>query len=402
MAKCGMPTLMLKKTNAFPILQEAWSERYSSDQDLDRTKSKENSYYGINGMTSGKELAEYLISQADGYKVKDKNGHERSLRSDASIGMVGIIKPELDYISTLDREQQTKFLTDSLTCLNKILQKRGLELVSAAFHFDEMSPHLHYLAIDREYKLGKKVTLPFFNELNHTFPKMMKSKGWSLDELGGYDVSKAKSLTPDQLSKYKAERIAEKQTRKKSGLSSAQYKANQDILKAEKSVAFANQKLTELDLAEKELEVKVNKIEVKEQNVVAEQNRNRAEWNELDEFKRQLEERERVVAQREKSVENEVNERVISKTDEITKIVANEVSKQISMQWDWRTAVRTFAKDLNKIFHFDGLLGMAEDFIKKSSLVLSSLITKKVMHEVISEQPPELDPPVDDDINFGL
>ena len=105
MAKCGMPTLMLKKTNAFPILQEAWSERYSSDQDLDRTKSKENSYYGINGMTSGKELAEYLISQADGYKVKDKNGHERSLRSDASIGLVGIIKPELDYISTLDREQ---------------------------------------------------------------------------------------------------------------------------------------------------------------------------------------------------------------------------------------------------------------------------------------------------------
>lgn len=402
MAKCGMPTMMLKKTNAFPILQEAWSERYSSDQDLDRTKSKENSYYGINGMTSGKELAEYLISQADGYKVKDKNGHERSLRSDASIGMVGIIKPELDYISTLDREQQTKFLTDSLTCLNKILQKRGLELVSAAFHFDEMSPHLHYLAIDREYKLGKKVTLPFFNELNHTFPKMMKSKGWSLDELGGYDVSKAKSLTPDQLSKYKAERIAEKQTRKKSGLSSAQYKANQDILKAEKSVAFANRKLNELDLAEKELEVKVNKIEVKEQNVVAEQNRNRAEWVELDEFKRQLEERERVVAQREKSVENEVNERVISKTDEITKIVTDEVSKQISMQWDWRTAVRTFAKDLNKIFHFNGLLEMAEDFIKKSSLVLSSLITKKVMHEVISEQPPELDPPVDDDINFGL
>lgn len=402
MAKCGMPTMLLKKTNAFPILQEAWSERYSSDQDLDRTKSKENSYYGINGMTSGKELAEYLISQADGYKVKDKNGHERSLRSDASIGMVGIIKPELDYISTLDREQQTKFLTDSLTCLNKILQKRGLELVSAAFHFDEMSPHLHYLAIDREYKLGKKVTLPFFNELNHTFPKMMKSKGWSLDELGGYDVSKAKSLTPDQLSKYKAERIAEKQTRKKSGLSSAQYKANQDILKAEKSVAFANRKLNELDLAEKELEVKVNKIEVKEQNVVAEQNRNRAEWIELDKFKRQLEERESVVAQREKLVENEVNERVISKTDEITKIVADEVSKQISMQWDWRTAVRTFAKELAKNFHFAGLLETAEDFIKKSSLVLSSLITKKVMHEVISEQPPELDPPVDNDIDFGL
>jgi len=402
MAKCGMPTMMLKKTNAFPILQEAWSERYSSDQDLDRTKSKENSYYGINGMTSGKELAEYLISQADGYKVKDKNGHEKKLRSDASIGFVGIIKPELDYISTLNREQQTKFLSDSLTCLNAILQKRGLELVSAAFHFDEMSPHLHYLAIDREYKLGKKVTLPFFNELNHTFPKMMRSKGWSLDELGGYDVTKAKSLTPEQLALYKAERIAEKQTRKKSGLSSAQYKANQDILRAEKSVAFANRKLNELDLAEKELEVKVNKIEVKEQNVVAEQNRNRAEWIELDEAKRQLEERERVVAQREKSVENEVNKRVISKTDEITQIVADEVSKQIPMQWDWRTAVRTFAKDLAKDFHFVGLLDLAESFIKNTSLILSSLITKKVMHEVIPEQPPELDPPVDDDIDFGL
>lgn len=228
----GMPVMKLDRCNHFgkknehsgnakAVTCEALEERYSSDADLDQKMTAENVYYGF---TSGEALTAHWEQMADAYRVIDKNGKEKKLRSDAGIGFAGICKPEMDFMDSLDDEEIEKFMEDSSEVIQEIYERRDCMIDSIVIHYDEGNPHLHYFGHDPEYKLGRKLGLKLYTALNDTeYPKQMRQRGWDIDPLTGY-LEATKDMTEDEIMEYKKRRKADR--KKKHGLSSIEYKAN--------------------------------------------------------------------------------------------------------------------------------------------------------------------------------
>lgn len=228
----GMPVMKLDRCNHFgkknehsgnakAVTCEALEERYSSDADLDRKMTAENVYYGF---TSGEALTAHWEQMADAYRVIDKNGKEKKLRSDAGIGFAGICKPEMDFMDSLGDEEIEKFMEDSSEVIQEIYEKRGCVIDSIVIHYDEGNPHLHYFGHDPEYKLGRKLGLKLYTALNDTeYPKQMRQRGWDIAPLTGYQEA-TKDMTEDEITEYKRKRKANR--KKKHGLSSTEYKAH--------------------------------------------------------------------------------------------------------------------------------------------------------------------------------
>jgi hypothetical protein len=209
-----------KSGNARAVLCEAFSERHSSD--FDKSKTCNNIYFGT--YDSGNELADFYEHMADVYKVIDKNGRKKKLRSDAGIGFAGIVKPDLDSMSNMSEDKQIAFLRDSLDCIKEIYEKRGMKICAAVIHTDESNLHLHYTGYDPEYRLGRKLNLRFYRALNvEEYPKMMQRKGWDVEPLIGY-LEVTRSMSDDEIAEYKAKRRKERQ----SGKTAKAYKTEKD------------------------------------------------------------------------------------------------------------------------------------------------------------------------------
>lgn len=212
--------------NAEAVVKEALEERQSSDPDLDSEKTKDNVYHGER---SGEKLLAKWNKEADEYRVVDKNGKQKKLRSDAGIGFAGICKPEMDFINSLSPEEQKKLLQDSEDVIRKIFEENKMVIDTVVWHWDEGAPHLHYFGHDPKYKLGKKLGLPLYKALNDTqYPKMMREKGWDVNSLKGYNLETAQKMTEDELKKYKEDHIHAK---KEHGKNAKKFKANKDRAK---------------------------------------------------------------------------------------------------------------------------------------------------------------------------
>lgn len=364
MAKCGMPTLPLKSENCFAVLMEAFSERASSDSDVDRSKTDQNEFYGPSN--SGRELADRFCKQAESYRITDKNGHQKKLRKDADICFAGIIKPDMEYINSLSRAEQKRFFADSMSILKGILEGKGLTLVACAIHYDELAPHVHYVAYDKEYKIAKKVGLPLFRQLNDTFPKLMREKGWELENLGKYNPEATKLMTPEQKAAYKEERIAEKKAAKKHGQTSKQFKALKDIERAEKAVSFAKQKEAEISRGQFELQKRAEIVEAGERKLVDKE--------------------ENISSQVKLEADRQLSERV----PEITQRVTNEVFNCPDYDWDflydavWKAAL-FIAKRIEESFHVSrwhpDFLSRIEKYMQKNCESITKILVKDIIKE---------------------
>ena len=220
-ARVGMPMMKLNRQphfgkegrsgNARAVLCEALEERQSSDFDLDSSKTRYNVYqFGDDGVyfRSGNELADYWENLAENHVIVDKNGKQKSLRSDACIGYAGICKPDKKFMDSLSQSEQLRFMQDSAESIREILHKRDLKVDSIVIHQDEGNMHLHYFGHDESYQLGKKIGLTLFRAMNETeYPKLMRSKGWEVESLKGYDLEYANSLKnqgkTEELEEYK-------------------------------------------------------------------------------------------------------------------------------------------------------------------------------------------------------
>ncbi len=253
----GMPVMKLDRCNHFgkksehsgnakAVTCEALEERYSGDTDLDREMTAENVYYGF---TSGEALTAHWEQMADAYRVIDKNGKEKKLRSDAGIGFAGICKPEMDFMDSLEDDEIEKFMEDSSEVIQEIYEKRGCMIDSIVIHYDEGNPHLHYFGHDPEYKLGRKLGLNLYTALNDTeYPKQMRQRGWDIAPLTGYQEA-TKDMTEDEITEYKRKRKADR--KKKHGLSSTEYKAHKksnDIISEANVSARMIKKKAELEV----------------------------------------------------------------------------------------------------------------------------------------------------------
>lgn len=258
----GTPVMMLDRNNHFgknsekhgnarAILCEAMSERYCNDVDLDKSLTKTNTYYAgsdhtYRDGTSGNYIADRYEDLAEEYRIVDRNGRERKLRSDANIAFAGIIKPDKESMDGLSKDEQDRLLNDSFNAICNIYSKKGMKIEFAVIHRDEGNPHMHYFGYDPDYNLSNKINLNFFKALNVTdFPKQMRNKGWDVKDLTGYTEA-IKGMSKSEVEQYKINR----KSSKKSGKSSADYKKEQDIKKAEQDINKTEQakKAVEADL----------------------------------------------------------------------------------------------------------------------------------------------------------
>lgn len=264
MGKIGIPMLRLKAAggkgkhsgNARAVALEALEERYSKDADLNPDLTEDNLYFE-NGFTSGHTLADYWEQEAAEYRITDKNGKQKKLRSDASIGFVYIVKPDEAYMQTLSEADQMRLLGDAITITREIFEKRGLVIDAGVTHVDERNPHTHIFGHDPEYKLADKIDIRLFGELNRDVPKRMRELGWDIQDCGGYDLEAARQMTPEERAAYSEQRVAKK---RESGRSADSYKASKMIesatrMRVESVERMAEAKLMQRDVARREQDV---------------------------------------------------------------------------------------------------------------------------------------------------
>lgn len=234
---CGMPVLTLdnlthktgdKHGNAKKVVYEAFEERQGKDSDIDRARTADNIYFsfehGEKAFRKGEELYNYWQSQADAHTCT-VGGKERKMRSDAKIGFTGIIKPDMDYMNSLSRDEQMKFCKDAMAIVLDIYKKQGLTMDAAVIHVDEMATHVHYFGHDESYKMSKKVNLGLYDRLNREFPQRMRARGWEINDLTGYKEATT-GMTEDELCEYKAKKRSERRERRNK--SSQEYKAGKE------------------------------------------------------------------------------------------------------------------------------------------------------------------------------
>jgi len=147
-------------------------------------------------------------------------------------------------MNSLSPERQKEALSCWYYFIKKEFDKRGIQVDSGVIHMDEGVPHMHIFFHDPEYKLGKKMNLAFYKALNRNVPAGMRQKGFDIRDMVAFDEEKYQSMSEDEKQAY----IANKK-RKKHGLSSAAYKAEQETKKqreelAEKQAALEKEQAT--------------------------------------------------------------------------------------------------------------------------------------------------------------
>lgn len=225
--RVGIPVLKLSKNakatkrkgDARKVALESFKERYSKDQDLDRSRSHLNVYTGFQ---KGKDLYEFWEKEASGHL--DSRG--RKLRADAVIGYSFIIKPDKESMDKMAESERLQFLEDSMNILSDLFQSHGLPIDATALHRDESNEHIHAFGHDPEYKAGKKIDIRLFGMLNKEYPKRMRELGYDVEDLTVYDSEKADNMTEEEKAAYKAEVLQRKKAKKDAGRSSNQYKAD--------------------------------------------------------------------------------------------------------------------------------------------------------------------------------
>lgn len=241
--KVGITTLKLtnqrsKKSRAKrtgylrAVACEGMSERWGKDEDIDRNRSRFNTYTGI---TSGVALAEAMTKEAAEYSAQRKAAGGRVLRADAAIGWAMILKPPAEIINTMPPEQQIKFFVDSDKIITSIMGADNIR--ATALHRDELGPHKHYYGMgytkSGELCVDKVINPKLYKRLNQEYPQKMRELGWDIDDCTIYDSEKVKNMTADEATAYKAKCKA-KRREKKSGLDSKTYKSQQELKKIEK------------------------------------------------------------------------------------------------------------------------------------------------------------------------
>ncbi len=304
MAKVGIPIMKLnskhsggqtkRKGNQTKALAEGLEERWSSDEDLDRSLTKNNIYFDENGNVvppiSGVELSKQFDEEAANYKESYtiRNGKhagkvcQRGIKSDAVTGFALIIKPEGEFIDSLTPEQQVQYFYDSYDIVNDIMginEKTGRNNIRAAvLQVDEQRLHMHCYGMpytkDGRLCADDVFKLSLYNRFNREYPKRMRERGWQIDDCVSYDIDKVKKLEEaadelerqgktdeaaakrEEISDYKQEHIEMKKKSKSGGKPKKQYV----IDKLEEKTETLTNKYNDLFLLEHNKQCQITKL----------------------------------------------------------------------------------------------------------------------------------------------
>jgi hypothetical protein len=243
------------RANAAAIIHEAFEIadredghpipiRKSASDTYDRSRTPNNRYVGYQ---TADDVVAALEAEAAAQTVevqtKDKKTggpviRKRPLRSDAVIGVAVIFKPPCAIARTWSREQYDKFINDSLDVMATVQcggevdkktgrLKRGQEpchlfrrenIIASAEHWDEGSlaegedvytGHWHkiYKPEDEAGKYRGNLIDPYFlSRLSATYPRMMRERGWDIDDCDCTDWEKFNDDKSPENKGYKAKR----------------------------------------------------------------------------------------------------------------------------------------------------------------------------------------------------
>lgn len=251
----GVPSLKLnnvgnksKHCGSFKkVAEEALKERLGLDLDINPELATENVYIGIE---TAEELMQY---SAEHIAEMDYNRPEgaKKIRSDAVVMCSTIIKPPMEMMDGLDRQQQERFLRDAYDSFLEIIGAENAK--SAVMHFDELSPHIHIfwepMTEDGRLCAKEKHNLKFFGKLNRELPQMLRDKGWDIDDCQAYDKAKEDALREELgEEKYRERRKEQKAQRKQQGKDSRTFKheAEQAVKQLEEQKTILENDIKEL------------------------------------------------------------------------------------------------------------------------------------------------------------
>lgn len=190
-----------KKSQTCPVdlaWQEMNDERIGRDMDIDHDMTHLNVWMEGNSSDDVVQIVQNKIDEIN--RIKRENG-KRALRKDA-VSVVEIIeKPNIEYMSELNYEEKVKFLNDSHETFKQLIHEWNpnwtiLESVQHHDEFGGLSAHNHNLImLTTEDDIGlptmnafKEVNLKFYSFMNKNYPKMMRERGYEVEDVRTYDM----------------------------------------------------------------------------------------------------------------------------------------------------------------------------------------------------------------------
>lgn len=178
--------------------QEMNDERIGRDMDINHDMTSLNVWMEGN---SGDDVVQIVQAKIDEInRIKRENG-KRVLRKDAVSVIEVIEKPNIEYMSELSYEEKVKFLKDSHETFKQLIHEWNLNwtLLESVQHHDEfggLSAHNHNLilltTVDDKglptMNAFKEVNLKFYSYINKNYPKMMRERGYEVEDVRTYDM----------------------------------------------------------------------------------------------------------------------------------------------------------------------------------------------------------------------
>lgn len=178
--------------------KEMNDERIGRDLDIDENRTYLNVW--MEGSTED-DVAQIVQNKIDEINQIRKENGKRSLRKDA-VSVVEIIeKPNIEYMSDLPYEEKVGFLNTSHNVMKELLNdwNPNWTILESVQHHDEfggLSAHNHTLimltTVDDNGLPGmnafKEVNLKFYSFINKSYPKMMRERGYEVEDVRTYDM----------------------------------------------------------------------------------------------------------------------------------------------------------------------------------------------------------------------
>lgn len=244
----GEPKNPRHRAEGGKILREMGDERYSRTKHLDRSLSDQN-VYGWH--SSGQAYWDALCDIADEgttYVTAGGQVRTRKVRRDAPIGWAVVIHPLDEITSGWSWDKFRRFDRDAMQCLAEIeprlfggyVDRDGSDeqesLYMDAEHHDEKGKHAHHAGIARDSEgkwCGNLVDAALMIRINEEFPRLMRAKGWDVDDMDVTDWSRARD---DE--EYRQHRNAKRHSQRKTV---NEYSEDESIVRATRAANTALQ-----------------------------------------------------------------------------------------------------------------------------------------------------------------
>ena len=190
-----------KKSQTCPVdlaWQEMNDERIGRDMDIDSDMTHLNVWMEGSSSDDVVQIVQAKIDEIN--RIKRENG-KRALRKDAVSVIEVIEKPNIEYMSELSYEEKVKFLNNSHDTFKQLIHEWNpkwtiLESVQHHDEFGGLSAHNHNLImLTTEDDKGlptmnafKEVNLKFYSYVNKNYPKMMRKRGYEVEDVRTYDM----------------------------------------------------------------------------------------------------------------------------------------------------------------------------------------------------------------------